>query len=72
MLIQSEGENFRAARNGPLSTYGAWVLLGMIAVLALFFALRGRIKLHFPLALVFLVFWTGTLITGVFFLPYKP
>ena len=46
VLIQSEGENFRAARNGPLSTFGAWVLFGIIAVLALFFALRGRIKLQ--------------------------
>lgn len=46
VLIQSEGENFRAARNGWLSTYGAWVLFGVIAVLALFFALRGRIKLQ--------------------------
>ena len=46
VLIQSEGENFRAVRNGPLSTWGAWVLLGVIAVLALFFALRGRIKLE--------------------------
>jgi formate dehydrogenase subunit gamma len=46
VLIQSEGEAFRVARNGPLSTYGAWVLLGVIAVLALFFALRGRIKLQ--------------------------
>src|SRR5258708_34840717 len=47
VLTQSEGENFRAARNGPLSTFGAWVLVGIIAVLALFFALRGRIKLQF-------------------------
>src|SRR5690348_12162915 len=46
VLIQSEGENWRALRNGPLSTWGAWVLLGVIAVLALFFALRGRIKLE--------------------------
>jgi hypothetical protein len=38
----------------------------------LYSGLRGRIRLHFPLALVFLVFWIGTLITGVFFLPYTP
>src|SRR5260370_38190361 len=36
-LIPSEGENFRAARNGPLSTLRAWVLFGIIARLALFF-----------------------------------
>jgi len=46
VLVQSEGETFRAARNGPLSTYGAWVLLGVIGLLALFFALRGRIRLE--------------------------
>ena len=46
VLIQSEGETWRAARNGPLSIFGAWVLFGIIAVLALFFALRGRIALQ--------------------------
>lgn len=46
VMIQSEGDNWRAIRNGPLSTYGVWVLLGMIILLALFFALRGRIKIE--------------------------
>jgi len=45
-LIQSEGENWRAIRNGPMSVYGAWLMLGMIIVLALFFLLRGRIKIE--------------------------
>ncbi len=45
-LIQSEGDNWRAIRNGPLSTYGVWVLLGMIILLALFFAIRGRIRIE--------------------------
>lgn len=44
-LIQSEGESWRAWRNGPLSTFGGWALLGMIIALALFFALRGRIRI---------------------------
>src|SRR3546814_12273067 len=44
MLMHSEGENWRAIRNGPLSTWGVWLLLGIIALLALFFALRGRIR----------------------------
>jgi hypothetical protein len=44
----------------------------LLLPILLYSGLRGRIKLHFPLALVFLVFWTGTLITGVFFLPYNP
>ncbi|MGI9417677.1 MAG: formate dehydrogenase subunit gamma [Geminicoccaceae bacterium] len=44
VMIQSEGDLWRAIRNGPLSTYGIWVLIGMVALLALFFLLRGRIK----------------------------
>jgi formate dehydrogenase subunit gamma len=46
ILIQSEGEAWRSIRNGPLSTYGVWGLLGIIALLALFFAVRGRIRLE--------------------------
>ncbi|HMB76285.1 MAG TPA: formate dehydrogenase subunit gamma, partial [Kiloniellaceae bacterium] len=45
LLIQSEGDNWRAFRNGPLSNYGIWALFGMVALLALFFALRGRIRI---------------------------
>lgn len=46
VMIQSEGDNWRAVRNGPLSTYGVWVLLGMVILLALFFAIRGRVKIE--------------------------
>ncbi|HLT01576.1 MAG TPA: formate dehydrogenase subunit gamma [Geminicoccaceae bacterium] len=59
-LIQSEGDNWRAIRNGPLSTYGAWALLGILAVLALFFVLRGRIRLEHG--------WSGQTITRFNFL----
>ncbi|AXS40140.1 formate dehydrogenase subunit gamma [Breoghania sp. L-A4] len=45
-LIQSEGDNWRAFRNGPLANYGAWALLGIVVLLALFFALRGRIRIE--------------------------
>jgi uncharacterized membrane protein YozB (DUF420 family) len=31
----------------------------------------GRRKLHRPLAAIFLILWTGTFITGVFFLPHE-
>ena len=44
-LIQSEGDNWRAVRNGPLTVYGAWLMLGAVAVIALFFAVRGRIRI---------------------------
>ena len=55
LLIQSEGDIWQAFRNGPLSRYGSWALLGMIALLALFFVLRGRIKLEHG--------WSGHTIT---------
>lgn len=44
VLVQSEGDNWRAMRNGPISVFGGWVLLAMIVVLAVFFAVRGRIR----------------------------
>ncbi len=44
VLVQSEGENWRAWRNGPVTVMGAWIVLGMLGLLALFFAIRGRIK----------------------------
>lgn len=46
ILVQSEGENWRNIRNGPMLTYGSWLMLGMIGLLALFFVLRGRIKIE--------------------------
>jgi formate dehydrogenase subunit gamma len=46
VLVQSEGENWRNWRNGPVSTYGSWAMLGMIVLLALFFAIRGRIRIE--------------------------
>ncbi len=45
VAIQSEGDNWRAIRNGPLSIYGAWLLLITIVVLGVFFAIRGRIRI---------------------------
>jgi len=46
ILIQSEGESWRSIRNGPVSVYGVWVIMGMIILLALFFAIRGRITIE--------------------------
>lgn len=49
-MIQSEGESWRAIRNGPLSVYGVWMIFGVIALLALFFVIRGRIKVDHGLS----------------------
>ena len=43
IMIQSEGDNWRALRNGPVSLYGAFALAGIIGLLVIFFFVRGRI-----------------------------
>ena len=45
VMIQSEGDNWRAVRNGPISIYGAAGVLGVIFLLAIFYGWRGRIKI---------------------------
>ena len=45
VMIQSEGENWRAVRNGPVSVYGAAGVLGIIVLLAGFYSWRGRITI---------------------------
>jgi len=46
VMIQSEGESWRAIRNGPLSTWGAWAVFGTLALLAVFYMMRGRIDIE--------------------------
>ena len=46
VLVQSEGDNWRAFRNGPLSKFGGWLLLAVVVVLAVFFAWRGPIRIE--------------------------
>ena len=45
MLIQPEGQEWRAFRNGTLKTVSAVVLLGMIAALVVFYMVRGKIRI---------------------------
>lgn len=45
VLIQSEGETWRNIRNGPISTIGGWLILGVIVIVALYFTIRGRIRI---------------------------
>ncbi|WP_375342243.1 formate dehydrogenase subunit gamma [Yoonia litorea] len=42
-LVQSTGMTWFAFREGPLATYGGWLLLGTIGALILFYVARGRI-----------------------------
>lgn len=46
VLIQSEGQTWREVHMQTVPLYGAWTMLGMIVVLALFFALLGRVKIE--------------------------
>lgn len=45
VLIQDGGMTWWQFREGPLATYGGYLLLGTIGLLALFYLLRGRIPL---------------------------
>ena len=42
------GEAWRQYRNGPLTTYGGWLLLLTVALLAAVYLLRGQVKLSAP------------------------
>jgi formate dehydrogenase subunit gamma len=54
VLIQP-GQTFREWHNGPLTIWGAIVEIGMIAVLAIYFVVRGRIRIHHG--------WSGRVVT---------
>lgn len=43
-LVQSEGDNWRAWKNGPIANWGAIGLAAILVILALFYLLRGRIR----------------------------
>lgn len=45
IMIQSQGEEWRQMRNGPLPMYSAWAILGILFLLSVFFAFRGRMKI---------------------------
>lgn len=45
-LIQSEGEAWRNFRLGAYKLWAGWILLGMLGLVALFFALRGRVPIE--------------------------
>ncbi len=45
VVIQDRGMWWLQIREGPLATYGGWLLLGTIGVLALFYLVRGRIRI---------------------------
>ncbi len=48
VLVDSSGASwlYWRAKGGPLQEFGAWVIGGMIVLLALFFLIRGRIRIE--------------------------
>ena len=47
-LIQAEGREWRAFRNGPLTTYGGWLIGIVFLLLVAFYLIKGRIRLKSP------------------------
>ena len=45
-LVQSEGEEWRNLRNGPLARYGTWAMAGMLVLLAVFYLIKGSIRVE--------------------------
>ena len=45
-LIQGAGREWRAFRNGPLTKYGGWLIVVVLAAIALFYLVKGPIRLH--------------------------
>lgn len=50
LMIQSQGEDWRLFRHGPAHDYLGYAMLATIVLLALFFAIRGRIKVEHGLS----------------------
>lgn len=48
VLVSSQGNTWRAIRNGLITPYGGAVLLVVAAAIAMFYRVRGTIRLHRP------------------------
>jgi formate dehydrogenase subunit gamma len=46
VLVQSWGETWRQIRNGPVTFWGGWLVVGVVAVLAALYFVFGSVKLH--------------------------
>ena len=45
VLIQSEGQDWRLLRNGPVTQWGGWALVAMLIIVIAFYLIRGTIRL---------------------------
>src|SRR5438105_8625617 len=46
VLVQSWGDTWRRIRNGPVTFYGGWLVLLILAAIAGFYAMFGPVKVH--------------------------
>jgi formate dehydrogenase subunit gamma len=46
VLVQSWGDTWRRIRNGPVTFYGGWLVLLVLAAIAGFYAIFGPVKVH--------------------------
>jgi len=46
VLVQNGGQNWRQLRNGPIATYGGWLMVVMVIGLLLFLAIRGQVSIE--------------------------
>ena len=47
-VSSTAGEAWRQFRNGPVTFYGGWLIVGVAVVILLFYAWKGSLKLHEP------------------------
>ena len=48
VLVQSEGQEWRARRNGFWAVIAGWLLVAVVAVLAIFYVVKGTVQLEHP------------------------
>jgi hypothetical protein len=62
---------FSDEQRDALSVHLTFALPAAVMLPAMLYTGRRRLlKFHVPFAVVFLILWTGTFVTGVFFLPH--
>ncbi|MEP7330009.1 MAG: cytochrome b/b6 domain-containing protein, partial [Betaproteobacteria bacterium] len=49
VLIQSQGQTWRAIRDGKVAVYGGWALVVVFLAVGVFYWLKGTVPLHAPL-----------------------
>ena len=46
VFINNGGQNWRQMRNGLIANYGGWTIIAALVAIALFYAIRGKIKVN--------------------------